>query len=174
VRHDRLQVVVADVLDPAAIAPAVADADAVISALGPHPPRNRSSIMSAATASILDAMRTTGTSRLVVISAAPVATDDHGTTLPYRLLAGPLLRTLLRGLYADMASMEEAIRRSGVDWTIMRPPWLSDGPRTGTYRQAKDSNLRGGSRISRADLADAILASLDDPDTVKATIAIAY
>jgi putative NADH-flavin reductase len=64
--------------------------------------------------------------------------------------------------------------RSGVDWTIMRPPWLSDGPRTGTYRQAKDSNLRGGSRISRADLADAILASLDDPDTVKATIAIGY
>jgi putative NADH-flavin reductase len=172
--HQRLQVVVADVLDPAAIQPAVAGADAVISALGPHPPRNRSSIMSAATASILAAMQTTGTSRLVVVSAAPVATDDHGTTLPYRLLFGPLLRTLLRGLYADMAIMEEAIRRSGVDWTILRPPWLSDGPRTGSYRQAKDSNLRGGSRISRADLADAILASLDDPDTVKATIAIGY
>ena len=56
----------------------------------------------------------------------------------------------------------------------MRPPWLSDGPRTGTYRQAKDANLRGGSRISRADLADAILASLADPDTIKATIAIGY
>jgi putative NADH-flavin reductase len=174
VPHQRLQVVVADVLDPAAIQPAVAGADAVISALGPHPPRNRSSIMSAATASILAAMQATGTSRLVVVSAAPVATDDHGTTLPYRLLFGPLLRTLLRGLYADMTVMEEAIRRSGVDWTILRPPWLSHGPRTGSYRQANDSNLRGGSRISRADLADAILASLDDPDTVKATIAIGY
>jgi putative NADH-flavin reductase len=174
IRHQRLQVVVADVLDPEAIAPAVAGADAVISALGPHPPRNRSSIMSAATASILAAMRTTGTSRLVVISAAPVASDDHGTTLPYRLLAGPLLRRLLGGLYADMATMEETVRRSGVDWTIMRPPWLSDGPRTGTWRQAKDGNLRGGARISRADLAEAILASLDDPDTVKATIAIGY
>jgi putative NADH-flavin reductase len=174
VRHQRLQVLVADVLDPAAIQPAVAGADAVISALGPHPPRNRSSIMSAATASIMEAMRTTGTSRLVVVSAAPVASDDHGTTLPQRLLAGPLLRLLLRGLYADMATMEDTVRRSGVDWTILRPPWLSDGPRTGSYRQAKDSNLRGGARISRADLADAILASLDDPDTVKATIAIGY
>jgi putative NADH-flavin reductase len=111
---------------------------------------------------------------VVVISAAPVATDDHGTTLPHRLLAGPLLRTLLRGLYADMAIMEDTIRRSGTDWTIMRPRQLTDGPRTGTYRQAEDSNLRRGYRISRADLADAILASLDDPDTVKATIAIGY
>jgi putative NADH-flavin reductase len=174
VRHQRLAVAVADVLDPAAIGPAVAGADAVLSALGPQPPRNRSSIISAATASILDAMGATGTSRLVVISAAPVASDDHGTTLGYRLVAGPLLRRLLGGLYADMAIMEDTIKRSGVDWTILRPPWLTDGPRTGTYRQAKDSNLRRGSRISRADLADAILASLDDPDTVTATIAIGY
>jgi putative NADH-flavin reductase len=174
IRHQRLQLITADVLDPAAIAPAVAGADAVISALGPHPPRNRSSIMSAATASILEAMRTTGTSRLIVISAAPVATGDHGTTLLYRLLGGPLLRRLLGGLYADMAIMEETVRRSGSDWTIMRPPWLTDGPRTGTWRQAKDGNLRGGARISRADLAEAILASLDDPDTVKATITVGY
>jgi putative NADH-flavin reductase len=173
-RHQRLTVVTADVLDPAAIQPAVAGADAVISTLGPHPPRNRSSIMSAATASILAAMRATGTSRLVVISAAPVATDDYGTTLPERLLARPLLRALLGGLYADMATMEDTIKRSGVDWTIMRPPWLTDGPRTGTWRQAKNGNLRGGSRISPADLADAILASLDDPDTVKATITVGY
>jgi putative NADH-flavin reductase len=56
----------------------------------------------------------------------------------------------------------------------MRPPWLADGPRTGTWRQARDTNLRRGNRISRADLADAILTSLHDPDTVKATVAIAY
>jgi uncharacterized protein YbjT (DUF2867 family) len=94
--------------------------------------------------------------------------------LLYRLLGGPLLRALLGGLYADMASMEEAVRRSGTDWTILRPPWLSDGSRTGTWRQARDGNLRGGARISRADLVEAILAALGDPDTVKATIAIGY
>lgn len=71
IRYHRLQVVIADVLNPAAITPAVANADAVISALGPQPPRNKSSIISAATANILDAMRAAGTSRLVVISAAP-------------------------------------------------------------------------------------------------------
>lgn len=174
IRNDRLRVVTADVGDPAAIRPAVAGAGAVISALGPHPPRNKSSIMSAGTASILEAMRAAGTSRVVVVSAAPVASDDHGTTLPYRLLVAPALRALLRGMYADMAVMEDTIKRSGTDWTILRPPWLSDGHRTRTWRQAKGSNLRGGSRISRADLADALLASLHDPDTHKATIAIGY
>jgi uncharacterized protein YbjT (DUF2867 family) len=119
-------------------------------------------------------MHATGTGRLVVVSAAPVASDDHGTTLAERLLARPLLRALLGGLYADLAAMEGTVKRSGVDWTILRPPWLSDGPRTGTWRQAKDANLRGGARISRADLAAAILASLDDPDTVKATITVGY
>jgi putative NADH-flavin reductase len=174
VRHQRLEVVTADVLDPAAIEPAVAGADAAVSALGPRSYRTAPSIISAGTASILAAMRAAGTSRLVVVSAAPVASDDHGTTLPYRLLVGPLLRALLRRGYADMTLMEQATRRSGVDWTILRPPRLTDGPRTGTWRQATDANLRRGYRISRADLAAAILASLDDPDTVKATIAVGY
>jgi putative NADH-flavin reductase len=174
VRHDRLKLVAADVLDPEAITPAVADADAVLSALGPRSSRNRSSITSAGTASILKAMRTAGSSRLVVVSAAPVASDDHGTTLPYRLLVKPLLRGLLGGLYADLAVMEETVRRSGLAWTILRPPQLTDGPRTGSYRQATDANLRRGYRISRADLADAILAALEDPDSVKATITIGY
>jgi putative NADH-flavin reductase len=174
VRHDRLKLVAADVLDPEAITPAVADADAVVSALGPRSSRNRSSITSAGMASILKAMRTAGSSRLVVVSAAPVASDDHGTTLPYRLLVKPLLRALLGGLYADLAVMEETVRRSGLAWTILRPSQLTDGPRTGSYRQATDANLRRGYRISRADLADAILAALEDPDSVKATITIGY
>jgi putative NADH-flavin reductase len=70
--------------------------------------------------------------------------------------------------------MEDTVRSSGMDWTIVRPPQLTEGPRTGTYRRAKDANLRRAYRISRADLADAILASLGDPDAVKATIAVGY
>jgi hypothetical protein len=131
--------------------------------------------MSAATASILDAMRATGTSRLVVISAAPVASDDHGTTLPHRLLARPLLRGRCCAAYTP--TWPRWRRPSGAAAPTGRScarPSSPTGPGPGTYRQAKDRNLRGGARICRADLADAILASLDDPDTVKATIAIGY
>jgi uncharacterized protein YbjT (DUF2867 family) len=73
-----------------------------------------------------------------------------------------------------MAVMEEAVKHSGMDWTIVRPPRLIDGPLTGIYRRAVDANLRRGYRISRADLADAILACLEDQDTVKKTIAVGY
>jgi putative NADH-flavin reductase len=173
-RHDRLELVVGDVLDPAAIEPAVTGADAVVSTLGPRSSRAPSSIMSAGTASILDAMRTAGTSRLVVLSAAPVAADDDGTTVPYRLLMAPILRALLRRTYADMAAMEAAVEHSGMDWTIIRPPRLIDGPLTRTYRRATDANLRRGYRISRADLADAILATLNDREMIKKTLAVGY
>jgi hypothetical protein len=57
VRHDRLQVLPADLLDATAIQPAVASADAVASTLGPRSYWQASSIISATTASILDAMR---------------------------------------------------------------------------------------------------------------------
>jgi putative NADH-flavin reductase len=172
-QHERLRVVRGDVLEPASIAPAVAGADAVVSAIGPVR-GEPTGVQSAGTRNILQAMRDAGIQRLVVVSAAPVNGDDQGTTLPYRRLVKPLLWALFRHAYTDMARMEEEVRNSGVDWTIMRPPRLTDKRRTGRYRLAVNGNLRRGYTISRADLADAILRVLGDPDAVKATIGIAY
>jgi hypothetical protein len=50
---------------------------------------------------------------------------------------------------------------------------LTNGPRTGAYRREIGRNVRGGNRISRADVADSILRCLDDPDAVRATLSIA-
>jgi NAD(P)H-binding len=50
--------------------------------------------------------------------------------------------------------MEDLLHESGLDWTIVRPPRLSNGPRTDTYRTAYGQNLPGGFRVSRADVAD--------------------
>ena len=170
----RLLVRTADVFDQDEVEAALAGADAVVSALGLRSRSDTSKVMSAGTGTILAAMARAGVARFVVVSAAPVGTDDHGTTALYRLVAAPLLRALLRDAYADMAAMEAAVRASGLDWTIMRPPRLTDGPRRGGYRQARDANLRGCYRISRADLADAILASLADPGTIRTTVAVGY
>jgi putative NADH-flavin reductase len=169
-----LRVLTADVFSAADVEAAVGGADAVVGALGARSRSDTSRVMSAGTGTILAAMGRAGVDRVVVVSAAPVASDDNGTTALYRLLAAPLLRALLRESYADMARMEAAVRGSGLDWTIVRPPQLTNGPHTGTYHQARGANLRGGYRISRADLADAILASLADPTTVGATIALGY
>jgi NAD(P)-dependent dehydrogenase (short-subunit alcohol dehydrogenase family) len=112
VRHDRLQVLAADLLDATAIQPAVASADAV-------------------------------------------ATDDHGTTLFYRLLVGPLLRALLRRGYADMAAMEDMTRRSGTAWTILRSPGAPTAPdrdlAPGQGRQSARWLLHLPGRLGRRD-----------------------
>lgn len=74
---------------------------------------------------------------------------------------------------ADKRRMEDVVRASGLDWTIVRPPRLTDGPRTGTYRTATDRNVRGGLRLSRADLADYVLRCLTDRGPTRAAISIA-
>jgi putative NADH-flavin reductase len=168
----QLSVVRGDVLDPSSLAPAMADRDAVISTLGVTS-RAPTTLYSEGMRNIIQAMRATGVRRLVAVSAAPLSSDD-GDTLPSRLLLKPLLWALFRPVYADMATMEDEIRQSGLDWTIIRPPRLTDKPPTGRYRAALNRSVRRGYIIARADLAAAILKLLDDPTSIRAAIGIGY
>lgn len=172
--HKRLRTVRADVFRSTEIGPQMAGADAVVSALGPRTYRAQTTVCSQATESILGAMRETGVRRLACISAAPVGAVGKEDTLPYRFVARPLLWAVFKGLYQDLTVMEGKVRRSDTDWTIFRPPRLTNGPRTGRYRLGRDRNVRGGDSISRADLAGAMLGGLEDPAAVRATFGIGY
>ena len=70
--------------------------------------------------------------------------------------------------------MERVLRDSDVDWTVVRPPRLTNGPANGRYRTAVNRHLERARTISRADLAAAMLRLLDDPHAVRATVGIAY
>jgi putative NADH-flavin reductase len=169
--HARLHVVAASVMDPASIAPAVDGAHAVVSAVGPRG-TGPTTVIRDSTRSIIEAMYKTGARRFVQVSGSIVA--DKGESPYMRYLVKPVARgTFLRHVCADMRAGEEEIRQSDLDWTIVRPPALTDKPATGTYRLAIDRNLPHGFSISRADLAACILALLDDPATVHRHVAIA-
>jgi len=121
---------------------------------------------------IITAMRAADTRRLVVVTASGhIVGDGDG---PFtRTVVKPMLRRYLRESFADFARTDQAVQASGLDWTIMRPPRLTDGkPRP--YRTAIDRNVRGGISLARADLAHAILAALTDPATVGHTVALGY
>jgi uncharacterized protein YbjT (DUF2867 family) len=90
-----------------------------------------------------------------------------------RNLLSPLTKVAFRKTYADLVVMEDVLRDSGLDWTIVRPPRLTDRPLTGSYRTAYGQNLRRGLFISRADVAHLMLRVLDQPETVGQTIGIA-
>jgi uncharacterized protein YbjT (DUF2867 family) len=169
--------------DPAVLESAVAGADAVLSGLGPRT-RSDAGIASRGTRAIVEAMRATGVRRIVVVSAAPVSTmpspgrpdpprHDPGEGLATRRLATPLLRAALRDVYTDLALMEDVLRDSDLDWTVVRPPRLTDRPATGAYRTAYGRNLRRGFFVARADVAHLMLAVLDQPRTIGQAIGIA-
>ena len=169
--HPRLRTVVADVLDPASITPAIAGADAVITAVGPRG-TGPTTIIQDSVRSIIQAMQKTGTRRLLEISGSIVA--DEGESPYMRYLVKPVARrTFLRHVCADMRRGEDQIRESNLDWTIVRPPALTSKPATRTYRTAIDRNLPHGFTVSRADLAACMLTLLGDQATVQRHVAIA-
>jgi len=168
---------------PAALATAVGGADAVLSALGPRSKADYG-IATTGTRAIVGAMEAAGVRRLVVVSAAPVGTiasarrprppkHDSGDGFVMRHLLSPLITAALRDLYVDLARMEDTLADSGLDWTAVRPPRLTNGPETGAYRTASGRNLRRGLTVSRADVAHLMLAALGQPETIGQTIGIA-
>ena len=70
--------------------------------------------------------------------------------------------------------MEDEIKRSPMDWTVVRPPKFVNKPLTGTYRTCVGGNVPRGSPISRADVAHLMLAALDDPAATRQAVGIAY
>ena len=180
-----VRVVTADLAaaDPATLESAVRGADAVLSGLGPRSNAD-AGIAAPGTAAIVAAMQATQVRRIVVVSAAPVATvpspgrpnppkHDPGDGFFMRHLFTHVASAMFGKVYADLARMEDVLTGSGLDWTVVRPPQLTDKPFTGRYRTAYAQNIRGGWSVSRADVAHLMLRVLDQPETIKQTIGIA-
>ncbi|MFC1429435.1 NAD(P)-dependent oxidoreductase [Streptacidiphilus sp. N1-3] len=171
--HPALRVVTADPTDAWALVPFVTGRDAVLSALGPRG-RKAVGIASAGTAGALQAMDAAGVRRVVVVSAAPLAPIPDGESLFLRYVGTPLIRVVLKSLYADLAEMETLLRDSPAEWTSVRPPRLTDKPFTGSYRTVVGGAVPKGMSISRADTAHAMLAMVDDPATFRQPVGVAY
>jgi putative NADH-flavin reductase len=162
--------VAAEIGDATAVRAAVADADAVIDALGARATGPTTVRVDAARA-IVAAMRDTGVTRLVAVSATGAHTTGDGFVI--RTVVKPILGYVLRHVFADMLAMEEVVRASDLDWTIVLPPRLTDGPRTGRVRRRVDGNVRGSFHIARADLAAAVLAAVTDDQVRRASVFVA-
>lgn len=174
--HDRLQVaVVRDLTDEDALLPVLAGRSAVVCALGSASNKQArlAPVTGPAVRAILSAMDRADVSRLAAVSAAPVGPDVESDGVVTRKVFLPLLRRALRDLYADLAVMEAALRASGTQWTVIRPPRLLNKPRTGSYRRVIGANVPSARTISRADVADALLQCLTDPATARRAVGVA-
>jgi putative NADH-flavin reductase len=182
-RHERLKVVVGDAFDPGHVRGAVAGNEAVISVLGsrqpsnplhPRRPGDPHGVVSVGAANIVAAMKEHDLRRFVCQTAWGVGESKRDPGLAGAFFMNVLVPPLLRDEYADKEAQEKTVRESDLEWIIVRPMILTNGPWTNDYRARVD--LKPGRRpyISRADVADFLMRQLVDDTFVRDTPAIGY
>jgi putative NADH-flavin reductase len=212
VSHANLRVAQGDVLRYDTVEPAVTGQDAVLSALGVHPPVftfivvtilcqvaarllalhgiaawslslgipilallflfQRNTKLSDGTRNIVRAMQERGVKRLVCQSSLGVGDSRGRLGFLYNVLVIPLF---LRNLFADKAVQETIIRESALDWVIVRPTALTNGPRKGVYRVGSGiGHWFFLTKISRADTSDFMLKQLAGNTYLRQTPSLAY
>jgi len=162
---DRLTIVRGDVRDPAAVEQTVRGTDAVISVFGQvkgSPP----TVQADGTRNIVEAMQREQITRIISLSGGGLPAEEHDRPgMPDRVIRF-LLKTLAPQVLDDARRHLEVLRNSGLDWTVVRGPRLTDAPATGTYRVGW-VGVNASTQISRGDLASFILSQVDDRQFVR-------
>ena len=170
VSHENLKVVVGDVADRQAVESAVAGHGAVFSCLGVGVPLKRDPAVVAGIGFIVSAMQRTGPARLIYQSFLGVH-DSRRQLGP--LLGGIIVPLVLRHEVADHEAKEKLIVQSSLDWTIVRPPRLSNGAATGEFRHG--DGIRATSllpTLARADVAAFMLGQINDTTYSRRAVSI--
>jgi NAD(P)H-binding len=145
--------------------------DAVLSAIGTHG-RQPTTVYSVGAANIRDATHYAGVQRFIGISGLRV-TRRSELGLVERWIVVPSLAMFFGEMYADMRRMEQVLRDGDLDFTIMRPPQLTNKPATGKHTTAINQHLPRARKISRADLAAEMPQVIPQRKTVRATVSLA-
>ena len=172
IRHANLQIVKGDVMYPETFED-VDCKDAIISALGTNTISKPTILYSEGNKNLLKAMKKKGVRRAFFISASAL---EISPVLPFyvRIAEKYIVQKILRHMYDDLRVMENLIKETDADWTIMRPPRLTDKPATGRYRFAINSFLKNCLSISRADVAHFMINNITNETTYRTTIEIGY
>ena len=157
IKHANVQVIQGDVLDPASVEKAVQGYEAVLCSLGAG---RKGTVRSEGTRNIIHAMEKADVRHFICQSSLGVGDSRGNLNVFWKYI---MFGLLLRPAYADHVSQENHVKKSRLDWTIVRPAAFTDGERTGQYRHGfpvtdKTTKLK----ISRADVADFMLKQLTD------------
>ncbi|MBV9387299.1 MAG: SDR family oxidoreductase [Chroococcidiopsidaceae cyanobacterium CP_BM_ER_R8_30] len=166
--HPLLKVVRGDVLEPALVNTAMAGQDAVLCALGVQS-FSDTNVLSTGMKNIIAAMEKSGTRRIVCESSLGVGDSRQQTGFIFGKIIVPLV---FKGLFKDKERQENLLCQSQLDWVIVRPARLTNGPGKGVYKAVVDRS-KAGSQISRADVAAFMLEQLKCEKYLKQKVVIA-
>jgi putative NADH-flavin reductase len=169
-KHPNLTLVEGDLSNHHSITYALNGVDVVISVLGNNTRKalfKPSNVISQNLPNIISAMQQGRVERLLFVSSFGV---NAKIFWPEKLL----LRTLFRNLFADLPVQEKLIKESGLNWTIVRPARLTNGPKTGECRSGENIYIHPFSSISRADVSDFLLKEAVAPEYQRKVATISY
>lgn len=164
----RFGVIQGDPLNSAELERVMEDQDAILSGFGPRVPiaKTDATLLHRFGVALSDAMRKVGIRRAVIVSTAFLFKDS---IIPPTNLVG---RLFFPNMVADASEMESFFQKSGLDWTLVRPPRLTNGSRRGRFR-VREGHLPGfGFMISRADVAAFMIKTAENRSFIQKVVGI--
>jgi putative NADH-flavin reductase len=178
IQHAELIVVQGDILDYESVSTAIRDQEVVLSVLGVNSFK-RNTIISDGTQNIIRAMYEHNVKRFICVTSMGLGDSKKQkgwvSVMPISLMFRLQRLPILRNQFLDRELQEEYIKNSTLDWIIVRPGGLTDGPHTGNYRHGfsiSDTTVKV--KISRADVADFILKQISEDTYLNKTPSISY
>jgi putative NADH-flavin reductase len=166
--RDRITIMQGDLLNSAELEQAVKGQDAVLSGFGPRVPVSKADahLLQQFAVALTSAMVHAEVGRVVVESVAFLFKDS---IVPPAYLLG---RMLFPRTVADASAMERVFEESKLDWTMVRPPELTDKPYTAKYRVREGHLPRFGFTISRADVADFMIKAVENRSSIRKIVGV--
>lgn len=166
--RERITIKQGDLLASTSLEKVIQDHDAVLSGFGPRLPISKADahLLQDFAVALAEAMQRVHVKRLVAISTAFLF---RNSIVPPANILG---RLFFPGVVADSTAMEDVFARSDLDWTIVRPPQLTDKGLTGKYRVRIGHLPRLGFRISRADVADCFVNAVENDALIRKIIGV--
>jgi putative NADH-flavin reductase len=159
-KHENLTIVQGELADQAIIERAVSAADAVISVLGPRG-GSKGKPITRGMQNIIEAMKKQGVRRLIISSTLSAKDPNDLPDFKAKALVN-LVKLTMHAAYEEIVSVADTVRKSDLDWTIVRLTTLNNNPKSGKVRVGYLGKGEVGLRISRADLAEFMLKQVQD------------
>jgi putative NADH-flavin reductase len=163
-KHPNMRIITGSLDDSAKLEEAISGADTCFSTLGGGSLTKHSPELVAGIDRIVTLMEKLGTKRFIYLSSIGAGES--------RYFIGPVIRFLVADVFlrvplADHNANEQRIVKSKLQWTIVRPGGLTDGPKTGNLKNGNGKTiLKGSPKISRANVASFMLEQLDEKTNI--------
>jgi len=169
VKHKNLRISGGNVSDDNAVKEAVKGQDVAVIALGAKDISKPHSVCSDGVRRIVQAAQTFKVPRLVLMGNLGLLPHPSG-----KMQGDVNLPPFLQFVFADQKTAYQELVNSGLDYTVLCPPFMPNGEKTGKYRVAVDEALPNAKSISLEDAVELLVKEVFDAPHHNVRVALAY